>query len=75
MAHPNKHLDELLQLSREERAAAAEVLLESLEGDDPDEDVAEAWATEIRRRIDENAPGIPADQVFAEGRARLKNRP
>jgi hypothetical protein len=39
---------------------------------EPDEDPAEveaAWAAEIERRIEENAPGIPADIVFAEGRA------
>ncbi|MBL0214248.1 MAG: addiction module protein [Myxococcales bacterium] len=71
-----KHVDELLKLPVDERSAAAEALLRSLE-QEPEEDeatVAVAWAAEIERRIDENAPGIPADTVFAEGRARLHNR-
>lgn len=69
-----KHVDELLKLTADERSAAAEALLLSLE-DEPDDDPAEvekAWATEIERRIEENAPGIPAEIVFAEGRARHK---
>jgi len=44
---------------------------------DPEEDevaVAAAWAAEIERRIDENAPGILAETVFAEGRMRLQKR-
>jgi putative addiction module component (TIGR02574 family) len=72
-----KHVDELLKLPADERSEAAEALLLSLE-DEPNEDPAEveaAWAAEIERRIDENAPGIPAETVFAEGRARLQKRP
>ncbi|HVK86245.1 MAG TPA: addiction module protein [Kofleriaceae bacterium] len=68
-----KHVDELLKLPRAERSEAAEALLRSLE-DEPEEDEAEveaAWAAEIERRIEENAPGIPAETVFAEIRARL----
>lgn len=72
-----KHVDELLKLPPDERSEAAEVLLLSLE-QEPEEDddagVAAAWAAEIERRIDENAPGIPAETVFAEGRARLQKR-
>ena len=52
------------------------MLLRSLE-QEPEEDevaVAAAWAAEIERRIGENAPGIPAETVFAEGRARLQKR-
>lgn len=73
MSTANQHLEALLQLPAEERSAAAEVLLESLEddeGDDPGS--AEAWAVEIQRRIEANAPGIPADQVFADIRSRTK---
>lgn len=33
-----------------------------------------SWAAELERRIAENKPGIPGDQVFAELRARLQNR-
>jgi hypothetical protein len=40
------------------------------EDDDPAA-VAVAWANEVERRIAENAPGIPAETVFAEGRARI----
>ena len=46
--------------------------------DEPETDgegaVAAAWANEIERRVEENGPGIPADAVFAEGRARLQKR-
>jgi putative addiction module component (TIGR02574 family) len=69
-----KHVEELLKLPLDERSEAAEVLLRSLE-QEPEETeavVAAAWAAEIERRIDENAPGIPAASVFAEGRARLQ---
>lgn len=58
----------------EERSAAAEELLASL-GDskeDSDPEWTAAWAAEIERRVRENAPGIPAEEVLAEGRARLK---
>lgn len=74
MAGPaKKHVEELLKLPRDERSEAAEALLRSLE-EEPEEDEAEveaAWAAEIERRIEENAPGIPAETVFAEIRARL----
>jgi hypothetical protein len=72
-----KHVDELLKLPREERSEAAELLLRSLEEDpeaDDDAAVAAAWASEIERRVDENATGVPAETVFAEGRARLQKR-
>jgi hypothetical protein len=71
------HVDELLKLPADERSQAAEALLLSLE-DEPNEDPAEveaAWAAEIQQRIEENAPGIPAETVFAEGRSRLQKRP
>ncbi len=78
MAGPaKKHVDELLKLSPDERSGAAEALLLSLE-DDPeasDAEVAAAWAAEIERRVDEDVPGIPAESVFSEGRARLQKRP
>ncbi len=72
-----KHVDELLKLSPGERSEAAELLLRSLE-DEPEADeqaaFAAAWASEIERRVDENAPGVSAETVFAEGRARLQKR-
>jgi hypothetical protein len=66
----------ILKLPPDERSEAAEVLLRSLE-QEPEEDeatAAAAWAADIERRIRENAPGIPADTVFAEGRARPHKR-
>lgn len=76
MGSAKKHVDELLKLPADERSEAVEALLISLEQDAEDNDpgIERAWATEIERRIGEDAPGIPAETVFAEGRARLKNR-
>jgi len=71
-----KHVEELLKLPPDERSEAVEALLLSLE-QEPEEDEAEvaaAWAAEIEHRIDESAPGIPAETAFAEIRARLQNR-
>jgi hypothetical protein len=72
VASARQHLEELLKLSPDEWSAAAEVLLESLEQDEASADGDQAWATEIQRRVERNAPGVPAEQVFADGRARLK---
>lgn len=72
MSPAKQHLEALLKLPAEERSAAAQVLLESLEDEEDDPASAEAWAMEIQRRIEENAPGIPADEVFAELRARFR---
>ena len=72
-----KHVDELLKLPADERSEAAELLLRSLEDEPEATDeavVAAAWASEIERRVEENAPGIPAETVFADGRARLQKR-
>lgn len=71
-----KFVDELLKLPSDERSEAAEALLASLE-EAPEEDAAEVeavWAAEIERRITENEPGISAETVFAEMRARFQNR-
>lgn len=71
-----KHIDELLKLPADERSEVAEALLLSLE-DESEEDPVEveaAWAVELERRIEENVPGIPAETVIAEGRARLQKR-
>ena len=74
-ASTRQRLQELLGLPRDERSEIAEALLESLDGEQPedDEELTEAWAAEIMRRIERNAPGIAAEQVFADGRARLQN--
>jgi hypothetical protein len=73
-----EHLLALLQASREERSEAVEALLISLD-DNPDAEVDQEtweglWAVELERRIEENKPGIPGEQVFAELRAKLQNR-
>jgi putative addiction module component (TIGR02574 family) len=72
-----QHVDELLKLSADERSEAAEVLLRSLEGEGEGEDqdvVAAAWASELERRVNEDEPGVPAETVFSETRARLQKR-
>jgi putative addiction module component (TIGR02574 family) len=72
-----KHVDELLKLSPDERSEAAEQLLRSLEDEADAEDqnaVATAWASEIERRVDEGEPGVSAETVFSEARARLQKR-
>jgi putative addiction module component (TIGR02574 family) len=75
MSSAKLHVEALLKLPPEERSAAAEVLLESLEhDDDADPASGKAWATEIERRVKENAPGIPADEVFADIRARFRTK-
>ena len=71
MAQTRKRLEELLKLSREERSQLAEALLESLADDAPEPGAERAWADEIVRRIERDAPGISAESVFSEGRARL----
>ncbi len=62
-----------LNLPPEERARLAERLLSSLE-DDPE--VTAAWTAEAKRRNAEiesgNVRPIPADQVFASARAKLR---
>jgi len=71
MAIPAEQLNKLLKLSAEARSDVAEALLVSLESEDCDPDAASAWAAEIERRVKSNARGIPAEQVFAELRARF----
>ena len=63
---------ELLKLPSDERARLAEVLIASL--DDEDE-IAEAWADEAERRLEELrsgvVKGIPAEEVFAGLRSQI----
>lgn len=70
-----KHVDELLKLSPDERSEAAELLLRSLEDEAEAEDpsaLEAAWVSEIERRVDQSEPGVPAETVFSDARARLK---
>jgi len=72
MTNTRQRLEALLELSRDERSEIAEALLQSLDGEQPEPGLVGEWAAEIMRRIERNAPGIPAELVLAEGRARLK---
>ena len=66
-------LEAALALPEAEREEIAERLFESVE---PPEKLSPEWAAEIKRRMKEIDEGtatlIPANQVFAEVRARLK---
>jgi putative addiction module component (TIGR02574 family) len=74
-------LEKALQLPSDEKRNIARALYENFadeEAEDEDEDPAEveaAWAEEIKRRVEEIQNGtvetIPADEVFAEMRARF----
>ena len=65
---------EATQLSENERAELAGLLLESLEAE-PDEGVEAAWAEEIERRVRQIDSGevktIPWEEVRAQLHARL----
>jgi putative addiction module component (TIGR02574 family) len=79
MSMPLAQLEaEALELPERERARLAERLIASLD-EGADEDPAEverAWVEEIERRVAEIEAGtaelIPAEQVFAELRGRLR---
>lgn len=66
---------EVLGLSISERAELAELLIESLDNEEPSDDLAEverAWLQKVRSRIDDVDGGrvetIPAKDVLAEAR-------
>ena len=75
MSRSKQHLEALLNLPPAERSKAAEALLISLEDGDVVEDAQQAWVDELERRISVAAEGIPAEDVFAQGRERLRNLP
>jgi putative addiction module component (TIGR02574 family) len=77
MGLPLQRLEtEAMQLSSRERAELASRLIASLEEDVTDDpaEVERAWGEEIARRVAELDAGtaelIPAEEVFAELRAR-----
>lgn len=78
MSLPLEQLEaEVLELPIQERARLAQRLIASLdESDEVAAEVERAWEEEIRRRVAEldagNVELIPAEQVFAELRARTK---
>lgn len=62
-----------LALPAQERARLAERLLASL---DEDSEIEQAWAEEVRRRLEQFRAGeiaaVAAEDVFAEARRRLQ---
>jgi len=74
---PSHLLAQALKLPDAERAALAVELIASLDGE-PDHGVEEAWAQEIKRRVEQIDRGevelIPWEQVRDELRQRLDER-
>ena len=75
MAHPLNEIEqELLTLSRKERADIALRLIRSLD-EGIEEDVGAYWKEELVRRSEDIESGkaavIPADEVFQKARERL----
>jgi putative addiction module component (TIGR02574 family) len=64
---------EAAELSEEERASLAGLLIESLEGE-PDRDVEAAWSAEIQRRVAEIEAGTAKTVPWEEVRQRLIDR-
>jgi putative addiction module component (TIGR02574 family) len=64
---------EAAELSDEDRAALAGLLIESLEGD-PDPDVEAAWAAEIEKRVAELDAGTVENIPWEQVRQRLLDR-
>lgn len=64
---------EAAELSEEERASLAGLLIESLEGE-PDEEIEEARSAEIQRRVAEIEAGTAKMVPWEEVRQRLINR-
>jgi len=80
MAHLTPQASELLQkalaLSTEERGALIDRLVASLDDEPAEEGVEEAWAIEIKRRVDEIRSGkvktIPGREALRRLRARRR---
>jgi putative addiction module component (TIGR02574 family) len=66
-------LKEALALPREQRAALAASLLDSLDAD-VDEDADAAWATEVNQRLADLDSGAVKTLSWAEVRRRLTTR-
>lgn len=67
---PKQLLAEALQLPREERAALAGELIQSLDSE-VDGDAEAAWSAEIRRRIERLDAGLAKTVPWAEARRRI----
>jgi putative addiction module component (TIGR02574 family) len=61
------------ELTDEERASLAGLLIESLEGE-PDTDVEQAWSEEIRKRLADIDAGVAKTIPWEEVRQRLVDR-
>jgi putative addiction module component (TIGR02574 family) len=70
-------LERALALSTQDRGLIIDRLIESLDGGSAEEGVEEAWAGEIKNRVDEIRSGkaemIPGDEVRRRLAARLLN--
>jgi putative addiction module component (TIGR02574 family) len=64
---------EAAELTEEERASLAGLLIESLDGD-PDPDVEAAWSAEIARRVADLDTGTAKTIPWEEVRQRLIDR-
>ncbi len=64
---------EASELSEEDRAALAGLLIESLEGE-PDPDIESAWAAEIEKRVGELNAGTVKSIPWEVVRQRLLDR-
>ncbi len=64
---------EAAELSDEDRATLAGLLIESLEGE-PDLDIEAAWATEIEKRVAELDAGTVESIPWEQVRQRLLDR-
>jgi putative addiction module component (TIGR02574 family) len=70
-------LDKALALSVKERGLLIDRLVESLDDGPAEEGVEEAWADEIKRRVDDVRLGrvqtIPGEEVISRLKARRRN--
>ena len=69
----NEVFRDAAELSEQDRATLAGLLIESLEGE-PDPDVEAAWAAEIKRRVAELDAGTVKTIPWEEVRQRLLDR-
>jgi putative addiction module component (TIGR02574 family) len=73
----SKVLEQALALSTRERGLVIDRLIESLDDEPAEEGVEEAWASEIKSRVDDIESGkvemIPGDEVLRRLAARLRN--
>ena len=76
--HGQDLIAKALELSPDERADLAYLLMDSLEEQGVDPEYDQAWADEITRRLDDYSAGRatarPAREVLAEIRQRLNDR-